>query len=127
MRQTFPISRSSDLTPAYRQSSKHMQTYLSSVVQDDTQQRVVLHDHLAFLQTTFFDLTGQQKLLGNSQLFIRDVARALDDLASVKQGRRDGIKRISRSYKHDLRQVDSDIAEIAVMSKLQRAGTNETY
>ena len=84
VRQTFPISRSSDLTPAYRQSSKHMQTYLSSVVQDDTQQRVVLHDHLAFLQTTFLNLAGEQELLGDSELFIRDVARALDDLASVK-------------------------------------------
>ena len=56
-------------------------------------------------EAVLLDLFRDQVVLRDVDLFFEGVARQLDDLHTVAQGRRDGVELVGRGDEHDLREI----------------------
>lgn len=88
---------------------------LASVVVDDARKHIVVGGHTALAEAVLLRLLRKQEAAGDRELFVRDVAGALDDLATVKKRAGDRVEAVGSRDERDLTEIDSDVTEVVVV------------
>ena len=91
---------------------------LSRILRDYTKECWLSYLNVCFGQPVLGELLRKEESSCDVQLFIVGVARELDHLAAIEEWWRDGVERIGRTDKKNLRKIDRYV-NVMVLSIIQ--------